>query len=237
MCAAAISFARIRRLYFGAADEKGGAVVSGVRLLCVADLPPRSGCLSRARRKCRRPRCSRDFSGPAELRLRTGQPDRPRSCALLAGLGLQPALLPEFVLADIALAAPPRRPAGSQAAARSDICAFVGLPWRASVASFLRNCLALAWTLLRPIGRTPESPVQRVARVPNSAADILRRRGRRVDLAMSGSICGCQNGSPLFSSGSRHEGARVSAPATSGQRRIAGRRMLSCGGGSASGLP
>lgn len=32
MCAAAISFARIRRLYFGAADEKGGAVVSGARL-------------------------------------------------------------------------------------------------------------------------------------------------------------------------------------------------------------
>lgn len=32
MCAAAISFARIRRLYFGAADEKGGAVTSGVRL-------------------------------------------------------------------------------------------------------------------------------------------------------------------------------------------------------------
>ena len=31
MCAAAISFARIRRLYFGAADAKGGAVVSGVR--------------------------------------------------------------------------------------------------------------------------------------------------------------------------------------------------------------
>ncbi len=31
MCAAAISFARIRRLYFGARDEKGGAVVSGVR--------------------------------------------------------------------------------------------------------------------------------------------------------------------------------------------------------------
>ena len=31
MCAAAISFARVRRLYFGAADEKGGAVVSGVR--------------------------------------------------------------------------------------------------------------------------------------------------------------------------------------------------------------
>lgn len=32
MCAAAISFARVRRLYFGAVDEKGGAVVSGVRL-------------------------------------------------------------------------------------------------------------------------------------------------------------------------------------------------------------
>ncbi|MDA7947328.1 MAG: nucleoside deaminase [Hyphomicrobiaceae bacterium] len=31
MCAAAISFARIRRLYFGAEDEKGGAVVNGVR--------------------------------------------------------------------------------------------------------------------------------------------------------------------------------------------------------------
>jgi tRNA(adenine34) deaminase len=31
LCAAAISFARIRRLYFGAADPKGGAVESGVR--------------------------------------------------------------------------------------------------------------------------------------------------------------------------------------------------------------
>lgn len=31
MCAAAISFARIRRLYFGALDRKGGAVESGVR--------------------------------------------------------------------------------------------------------------------------------------------------------------------------------------------------------------
>ncbi|MBX9464245.1 MAG: nucleoside deaminase [Aquamicrobium sp.] len=31
MCAAAISFARIRRLYFGAVDEKGGAIVSGGR--------------------------------------------------------------------------------------------------------------------------------------------------------------------------------------------------------------
>jgi tRNA(Arg) A34 adenosine deaminase TadA len=31
MCAAAISFCRIRRLYFGAIDPKGGAVESGVR--------------------------------------------------------------------------------------------------------------------------------------------------------------------------------------------------------------
>ncbi|MBQ8481710.1 MAG: nucleoside deaminase [Alphaproteobacteria bacterium] len=31
MCAAAISFARINCLYFGATDEKGGAVVSGVK--------------------------------------------------------------------------------------------------------------------------------------------------------------------------------------------------------------
>ncbi|HTS42275.1 MAG TPA: nucleoside deaminase [Xanthobacteraceae bacterium] len=31
MCAAAISFARIRRLYFGAEDPKGGAVEHGVR--------------------------------------------------------------------------------------------------------------------------------------------------------------------------------------------------------------
>jgi tRNA(adenine34) deaminase len=31
MCAAAMSFARLRRLYFGAADEKGGAVEHGVR--------------------------------------------------------------------------------------------------------------------------------------------------------------------------------------------------------------
>ena len=31
MCAGAISFARIRRLYYGATDPKGGAVDSGVR--------------------------------------------------------------------------------------------------------------------------------------------------------------------------------------------------------------
>lgn len=32
MCAAAISFSRIRRLYFAASDPKGGAVENGVRL-------------------------------------------------------------------------------------------------------------------------------------------------------------------------------------------------------------
>jgi tRNA(Arg) A34 adenosine deaminase TadA len=31
MCAGAISFARLRRLYFGALDDKGGAIVSGPR--------------------------------------------------------------------------------------------------------------------------------------------------------------------------------------------------------------
>ena len=31
MCAAALSFARVRRLYYGAADPKGGAVDNGVR--------------------------------------------------------------------------------------------------------------------------------------------------------------------------------------------------------------
>jgi tRNA(adenine34) deaminase len=36
MCASAISFARIRRLYFGTDDPKGGGVVSGARLY---DLP------------------------------------------------------------------------------------------------------------------------------------------------------------------------------------------------------
>lgn len=36
MCAAAISFARIRRLYFGAADPKGGAVENGVRFFSTA---------------------------------------------------------------------------------------------------------------------------------------------------------------------------------------------------------
>jgi len=36
MCAAIISFARIRRLYFGASDEKGGAVENGARFFAQA---------------------------------------------------------------------------------------------------------------------------------------------------------------------------------------------------------
>ena len=36
MCAAAISFARIRRLYFGAHDEKGGGVTNGARFFSQA---------------------------------------------------------------------------------------------------------------------------------------------------------------------------------------------------------
>jgi tRNA(adenine34) deaminase len=36
MCAAAVSFARIRRLYFGASDPKGGAVESGVKFFASA---------------------------------------------------------------------------------------------------------------------------------------------------------------------------------------------------------
>jgi tRNA(adenine34) deaminase len=36
MCAAAISFARIRRLYYGAPDPKGGAVDNGVKFFAAA---------------------------------------------------------------------------------------------------------------------------------------------------------------------------------------------------------
>jgi tRNA(adenine34) deaminase len=36
MCAAAIAFARIRRLYFGAPDPKGGAVEHGVKFFAAA---------------------------------------------------------------------------------------------------------------------------------------------------------------------------------------------------------
>ena len=36
MCAGAIAFARIRRLYYGAADPKGGAVDNGVQFFAAA---------------------------------------------------------------------------------------------------------------------------------------------------------------------------------------------------------
>jgi tRNA(Arg) A34 adenosine deaminase TadA len=36
MCAGAIAFARIRRLYYGAADPKGGAVDNGVQFFASA---------------------------------------------------------------------------------------------------------------------------------------------------------------------------------------------------------
>lgn len=36
MCAAAISFARIRRLYYGAGDEKGGGVAHGARFFSLS---------------------------------------------------------------------------------------------------------------------------------------------------------------------------------------------------------
>jgi tRNA(adenine34) deaminase len=43
MCAAAISMARIRRLYYGAADPKGGAVESGVRFFAAPTCHHRPG--------------------------------------------------------------------------------------------------------------------------------------------------------------------------------------------------
>ena len=47
MCAQAISFARIRRLYWGAADPKGGGVEHGAAHLRPADLPSQARALSR----------------------------------------------------------------------------------------------------------------------------------------------------------------------------------------------
>ena len=49
MCAAAMSFARIRRLYYGAVDPKGGAVDSGVRFFSSPTChhrPEVHGCVS-----------------------------------------------------------------------------------------------------------------------------------------------------------------------------------------------
>ena len=57
MCAAAISFARIRRLYFGAPDPKGGAIEHGPRFFRPTNLPSCAGSLWRHRRGPRHPRC------------------------------------------------------------------------------------------------------------------------------------------------------------------------------------
>ena len=43
MCAGAISFARLRRLYYAAPDPKGGAVDQWAALFSPADLPSRAG--------------------------------------------------------------------------------------------------------------------------------------------------------------------------------------------------
>ena len=57
MCAAAISFARIRRLYYGAADPKGGAVESGVRFFGQRPAITRRRSIRRSVRPRRRRYC------------------------------------------------------------------------------------------------------------------------------------------------------------------------------------
>ena len=64
MCAAAISFARIRRLYFGAADPKGGGVEHGAAHLHPGDLPPRARGLRRDRGDARGRAPARLFRRP-----------------------------------------------------------------------------------------------------------------------------------------------------------------------------
>ena len=85
MCAAAISFARIRRLYFGAGDPKGGGVEHGAAHLQPADLPPRAGGLRRDRGGAGRARCCGPFSRAAVER-RAWRPWRsPRSAPARCG--------------------------------------------------------------------------------------------------------------------------------------------------------
>ena len=54
MCAGAISHARIRRLYYGAADPKGGGRRSWAPRLRASDLPPRPRGLWAASARSRR---------------------------------------------------------------------------------------------------------------------------------------------------------------------------------------
>ena len=143
MCAAAISFARIRRLYFGATDEKGGAVVSGVRFFAsptchhVPEIYPglaetRSAELLRSFFRERRGSTvavATDQNGLRSSRLKP---------ALLAGLALQAAFLRDLRPRRVHRPARRRRPAGSRAAARSEICASSSCP-----AGLLRALLEL----------------------------------------------------------------------------------------------
>ena len=65
MCAAAISFARIRRLYYGAPDPKGGAVDNGVRFFASPTCHHRPGGLWRHRRSRIRSAAARLLRGAA----------------------------------------------------------------------------------------------------------------------------------------------------------------------------
>ena len=67
MCASAMSLARIRRLYYGAADPKGGAVEFGRALLRLAHLPSPAGGLWRDQRNRRGPPAARLFRRTAGL--------------------------------------------------------------------------------------------------------------------------------------------------------------------------
>ena len=60
MCAGAVAFARIRQLYYGAADPKGGAVDNGVKFFASPSChhrPEVYGGLSEAEAR----RCSKTF--------------------------------------------------------------------------------------------------------------------------------------------------------------------------------
>ena len=69
MCAGALSFARIRRLYYGAADPKGGAVENGVRFFA-RHLSSSAGRLWRDRPRRRRPRLLKEFLRGAAVKQR-----------------------------------------------------------------------------------------------------------------------------------------------------------------------